>query len=281
SQRSLVLNVNNAEQEWLPIPGDYRDSVACDVSADGKVVTGYVIGRDPPRMLPCVWEKSATGWRAAVLVTPYLENPLLTTASVVVSNDGKLIAVSLVESRVDDLPRYALYVYRRQADGDPEEENRAADAAQQRWTAELVLPQAVHLAGVTDDGQIVGRILERNRRVAVLVSATEKTVQQILPEGYTNSRATGINRQAIVVGVADNGRMGMGETRAFAWRDGKFLDLPFPADVTSSVINCISAEGRMAGMIERTIESSTAEPTYVNSAVIIEAPTESANSNPQ
>ncbi|MCA9172553.1 MAG: hypothetical protein KDB23_33035, partial [Planctomycetales bacterium] len=281
SQRSLVLNVNNAEQEWLPIPGDYRDSVACDLSADGKAVTGYVIGRDPPRMLPCVWEKSAAGWRAEVLGTTYLENPLLTTASVVISDSGKLIAVSLVKSRVDGFPRYALYVYRRQSGGDPEGANRGTDAAQQGWQIEHVLPRAVHLAGINDEGLIAGRILEQNRRVAVLVNANTKSMQTLLPDGYTNSRATGINRQGIVVGVADNGRMGMGEKLAFAWLNGKFLDLKLPADVTSSVINGISAEGRMAGMIEHTIESSYDEPTYVNSAVIIEAATESANSNPQ
>ena len=246
NQRSVIWRDNAPEPEWLPIPDGFRDAVACAISRDGQAVSGYVLGRDPARFLPCVWVHSAGQWSPQVLESPYLENPLLTTAHVVISDNGLHVAASLVNSIENEIPRYALFQWRRGANG-------IDAAAGLTWQREKLMDQAVHLADINDQGMIAGRMLQAGRRVAIVYRPDQQQAVNLLPEGFQVSTATGINVQGIVVGIAESSRNVDGGPQAFAWRNGQFLDLKLPADILASKANCITPSGCVGGMFERPI----------------------------
>lgn len=131
---------------------------------DGQAVSGYVLGRDPAAS--CLAYRCVAGqWSPQVLESPYLENPLLTTAHVVISDNGLHVAASLVNSIENEIPRYALFTMAARANG-------IDAAAGLTWQREKLMDQAVHLADINDRGTIAGRMLQAGRRVAMIFVRT-------------------------------------------------------------------------------------------------------------
>ena len=62
NQRACVWDSERDRVELLDLPDSFRGSCAFDIDADATTVCGYLVGRDPPRMLPCIWQRSGQGW---------------------------------------------------------------------------------------------------------------------------------------------------------------------------------------------------------------------------
>ena len=90
NQRAWVWAIDQPVAELLPLPDGFRGSCAFDSSQDAHRVCGYVLGRDPPRMIPCVWDKGSDGWTCQLLPVWDEYNPLLASARVAISDDGQL-----------------------------------------------------------------------------------------------------------------------------------------------------------------------------------------------
>ncbi len=164
NQQACIWDSQNARVELLEIPDGFRGSSAFDIDADGSTVCGYVVGRDPPRLTPCVWQRSATDWRCALLSAPQAYNPLLTSGHVVISDDGQRIAASLVvESGGGDLPVFInhLFVWERADDG--------------TWKRRLLVEQAVHLANINNQGVIAGRVTVPRTKAGICVSPAARS----------------------------------------------------------------------------------------------------------
>ena len=237
NQRGAVWNKSSLH--ILPPPPSYRDSSAHDISHDGRIVSGIAIGKDPPRVVPCIWyRRKRDQWHPVELPCPERYNPLLVTAHVVLSDDGRRAAGSVVTQKSGARMSYGVYYW--------SQKNRLDD-----WSSTLVLNRAVHLADITNHGLGVGRVLEQGHRRAFVLSA--KGDGKLLPLGsdHQTSYATDVNNQGQVVGFSESPPGPDGTMTAFTWQNDVTFPLPLPKDVVASTANTITDNGRIGGLMQR------------------------------
>lgn len=232
SQRAVVWS--NGAPTVLPVAAGYRDAVGHDMDAAGSLVTGIQLGRDPPRIVPCVWHRTDDQWQVSLLETPVAYNPLLSTARVVMSPNGKRIAASLVASEQGAIRSYALYFFERRDES---------------WIGRPIVERAVHLADLNDAGTAVGRILfERNRRAFVVQNEQGRLLP--IPEGHVSSYATSVNAHDQIVGHSSEPRGPHAELSACLWHNSRNLHvLRFSDSIDSSTALAISNSSTVAGQL--------------------------------
>ncbi len=238
SQQALVLNAMTGRHELLPVPEGYRGSSAFDLSADGRRVSGFVNGRDPPRLEPAVWSREGNGWRCDVLPCPLPMNPLLTSAQVVISDDGQVVAASVVE-RVDalGLRDYRLTLWRQDAAG--------------QWRAKPTVAGGVHLADVNDRGQVAGRVLVGGRRRPFFYDPERGEQKLPVPAGSYHVSVTALNAEGDLVGTAEDPPGPEGGSHAVLWVGGELREIPFGVPVYFSTANALTDDGHIGGMLQR------------------------------
>ena len=230
NQRAVVWSPHEASV--LPVPEGYRGGVGHDISGDGLRVTGIVLGRDPPRIIPCIWEWMDQNWTWRQLPSDFEFNRLLTTAHVVISDNGEIIAAS-VETGPS---RYGLYYWREDKQGN--------------WQPKLMLERAVHLANISDSGLAVGRVLMGRHRRAFVFSPEDGARIIPLPIGHVSSRATGVNAKGQVVGYSEERPGPQGTMTAFLWHNGRLRPLSFPQETAMSTANWVTNDGRIGGLVQ-------------------------------
>jgi hypothetical protein len=239
SQRAFVWTTAEPKPELLPLPDTFRDSCAFDGSHDARVISGYVLGRDPPRLQPCVWRREAAGWSCQLLPAIEAFNPLLVSAQVVISDNGRIVAAPLVAGRSSaGVLEYDLFRWTLDAAGP--------------WEYDAVYDRAIHLGDVNDQGVIVGRALVQGQRRPFIYDPTWGAQVLDLPAGRGGGQANDVNRHGQVVGVWDDPPGPEGTMSAFVWYRGQWTDLPFGIEVAASTANVITDNGRVGGLLVRT-----------------------------
>jgi uncharacterized membrane protein len=252
NQRAFVHDLSRGSTVLLPLPNEFRGSCAFDISRDGTCVSGYVVGRAPPRMSPCVWTRRHEEWLLTLLPIVNAFNPLLTTAQVHVSDNGLLVAASAVDRITPEGVRhYGLYVWRK----------RDLDS----WDSQRLTDHAVHLGDVNDAGMIAGRVLQGNRHHAFVFDPARGPLVLPLPDGRGSAYATDINAQGQVVGVLEDPPGPAGTVTAFLWERGQLQPLPFDIRTAASTANCITDDGRIGGLVVRTeaVEEQSQVESYI------------------
>jgi hypothetical protein len=238
NQRAWVWAVTEAVPELLPLPRGFRGSCGLGATRDARRVIGYVLGSDPPRLQPCVWQREESGWSCELLPVIEAYNPLLASAHVKISDQGEVVAASLVTGRSPDgILEYDLFRWQRQPSGE--------------WRRQIVYDQAVHLGDVNDRGMIVGRVLYEGRKRPFVYDPVMGPQLLDLPPGRASGEATDVNRHGQVVGVCEDPPGPEGTTSAFLWYQGQWADLPFGVEVAASTANVITDEGRVGGLLVR------------------------------
>jgi probable HAF family extracellular repeat protein len=188
---------------------------------------------------------------------------LLTSARVMISDNGHIVAASLVTGRSPQgLLEYDLFRWQQDEAG--------------QWERTVRFDKAVHLGDVNDQGMIVGRVLHEGQPRAFVDDPLEGPGLLPLPSGRASSYATDVNRHGQVVGVSEDPPGPEGTMSAFLWYQGQWTDLPFGIEVAASTANAITDEGRIGGLMVRAAadaETSASEAPAVESFVLqIETP---------
>ncbi len=238
SMQALLLHVESREVVILPLPEGMRDACALDVSADGRRVSGYAIGRDPPRLLPVIWTLTDDGWKSQKLPCPIEYNPLIVSARVVLSDDGRKAAASVV-TRVDELERrdYALFRWTIAEDGTSQ--------------AVTIVPYAVHLADLNDRGQLAGRVLLRGKKRPFFYDPITGAKELPIPETAEHVYVTDLNQAGDAVGIAEDPRGPDGSSHAVFWIDGQLKAMTFGFEVGGSTALTITDERLVGGSLQR------------------------------
>ena len=202
SQRAFVWNWQTGKLVSLGPPAEFRDSCAFDISADGHLVSGFVLGRDPPRIIPCVWERQAEDWTCQLLPTAAIYNPFLSAGHVAISDDGQAVAASVAKNKQDQ-PGNHLRIWRRDKAG--------------HWHGQNVTDYAVHIGNINNQGVVVGRITQRGKRVG-FVYEPDHGVSLLKPlPGDASTSATDVNNQGTVIGISDDPPGPTGGSTGFRW----------------------------------------------------------------
>jgi uncharacterized membrane protein len=220
----------------LPRADTYLSSCAFDISRDGLTVSGYVVGRDPPRMCPCVWTCNQGTWSCRLLSTVREFNPILTGSGVVVSDDGSRIAACLATETGDEsLFGNSLFEWTKQPDGS--------------WTRKFLLKRALKLANINNSGVIVGHYSQQGVRHGFVVDSDGK-FQTVKPlAGDASVAATDVNNEGIVVGYSDDPAGPTGGPQAIIWKDEVTSAVQFPIPAVFSAAASISDSGQIAGYL--------------------------------
>ena len=238
SQRACVWDEASGGVERLGLPSSYRGSCAFDIDAQGTTISGFLTGRDPPRLLPCVWRLESSVWHCTPLPVLQPFNPLLSSGHVVLSDDGRQVAASLVVESINDaLPHYVnhLFVWQEMADGS--------------WSRRRVAEQAVHVANINDAGIVVGRTTEQGHRRAFVYDPQRGPMTLPPLAGDVNCQATDVNNRGTVVGWSDDPPGPEGGTQAFLWRNGQLSLLPLPSEAVYSSVETITDDERVGGWL--------------------------------
>ncbi len=238
NQQACIWEFSSGRVVLLELPDGFRGSCAFDIDASASTVSGYLTGRDPPRLLPCLWQRDEEQWKCVLLSAPEPFNPLLTSAHTVISDDGNYAAASLAVEIVEaPIPQYLnhLFTWKRSDDGS--------------WERRKLAERAVHLANINDQGMAVGRITVRGKRQAYLFIPDEG--EQILTPlpGDSSCQATDVNNHGTVVGWSDDPPGPEGGTQAFLWRDGQQVPLPLPREAIFSSALTITDDEQVGGWL--------------------------------
>ena len=218
--------------EWL---AGYRGSSAFDVSADGRRITGFCVGANPPRIVPCLWELRGGKWKCERIATPRDYNPFLTTGRVVISDDGKTIAACAYDRLERGEFSNYLFIWRE---------------VNQAWKRTLQRKGAFHLANVSNDGLIVGTFRGNgSERAFVFDPVHGLRLLELLP-GDARSAALDVNNDGTVVGFSDDPYGPTGGPQAFVWTSGKPQPLALPSNVAYSAATCITDKNQIGGYAE-------------------------------
>lgn len=257
--RSIGSSGGNLEAcLWKPKEGsitglgrlpEHLGSHAFDISAEGTIVVGYSVGRNPPTMVPCVWEQEAGSWKCIRLPTLHEFNPYLLTGRAVISNDGTKIAacitVEVVNGPLGNKYPSSTFVWERDQDG--------------QWQYRKRSEHQMRLAQINNQGVIVGSCLvDHNRRACMLQPDGRLVLFDLLP-GDVSSAATDINDQGVVVGFSDDPPGPEGGPTAFVWADNQIRPLGFPVRAIFSSANSINNAGKVGGYLIEEVSENTPE----------------------
>lgn len=200
-------------------------SFACDVSSDGRRISGYTLGED--RLRACVWDRVGDSWKGTAL--PHAER--LGSNVVALSDDGK--SVTAVDGTLPCLwTQNDKGEWTREAIGDagslmPRAINNASTIAGLRYSSDGL----THAVVWTREGGV-------------------KTIEK--PEGYVRSEALGVNNEGVVVGMVDGPHGSAIGPNAFAYRNGRLHLIRGVGAFAAAT--CINDRGQVAGVMEKAEE---------------------------
>jgi probable HAF family extracellular repeat protein len=207
-----------------------------DITSDGKTVCGLVIGRDPPRVQPAVWQERDGDWVCETLSIDVLYNPFLVASRVAISDDGDRVVATVITTSDND-SKNRLCQWKRQADGS--------------WSRRVLSDHAVHVADVNNHGMVAGRITHRGRRQGYIFDP-DRGAQILEPfPGDHNVEATAVNNSGVVVGISDDPPGPDGGTTAFVWQQGIMKRIEFPGEAIFSSARAILDNGQVGGWLLR------------------------------
>ena len=239
NMQAFLWDVTTDEPLGLETLVGYRTSHACAVNKNGTVISGYVVGSDPPRMVPCVWKRIDGNWKNIVLPTTDQYNPSLHSSRVLVSPDGNQIAACITSnSPTGQLTssHRSLCVWRVQADGS--------------WEPSEVYQATLRLSAINDLGMIVGSRTVKTVRQAFVWDPAHGFQMLGLLEGDESAEALGVNNKGLVVGYSDDPHGPSGGPQAFIWKDGKLLALEFPLPTLYSSATTVTDSGMIGGFLQ-------------------------------
>ncbi|MDG2385401.1 MAG: hypothetical protein P8N76_27265 [Pirellulaceae bacterium] len=237
SQRAFVWNWKTDKLEALHPPALFRDSCAFDISADGSVVSGFIVGRDPPRVIPCVWQRRADDWICQLLPTVAMYNPFLSAGRVVISDDGRSAAASVAKNDEQDGSGNQLRIWRRDKAG--------------RWQGRNATDSAVHLANINNQSMVVGRVTQRGKRMGFVYEPnTGVSLLKPLP-GDASTTVTDVNNQGIAIGISDDPPGPNGGSTAFRWslKTRELEPIEFDRKEIFSTARTIDDQNRIGGWL--------------------------------
>ena len=243
SLRAFAWDTATATHAHLELPDGMKGSVALDVSSDASVISGYLTGSNPARMLPCIWQADGRSWNCTPLSTLHDYNPILVGSRVVVSDNGSKVAACLtVEVIPGEIPLYhnALFLWQRTEAG--------------RWQRSSLRDGSVKISNINNHGMIVGdQNVKGYQRAFVYDPASGFSMPDLL-EGDESSRALDVNNGGVVVGFSDDPYGPEGGPTAFVWRSGEITPVNFPVETVFSSATSINDHGRIGGYLILTEE---------------------------
>jgi uncharacterized membrane protein len=237
SLRAVLWNPAKDSVDLLPLPEDDLVADAQDISADGKLITGYSTG--PERLRPAiwVWQEQAQNWKVEVLPTIHQMNPYLMSAQLVISPDGKTIVGCCTEKfgpggSVDS----ALYKWQLR---------------EGQWERTLITTEQLYVKAINNRGQIVGSITGGSSgRMPCLLSPEGQITTLELLEGDASGEARDINEEAVIVGWSDDPHGPEGGPVPCQWNvEGKVTQLILSTE-SFGMANGINNAGQIAGTAE-------------------------------
>lgn len=200
-------------------------SIACGISRDGTVISGYSVGDN--RMQVCVWERVGESWTATELPQTHR----LGSNVVAISDDGR--HVSAVDGAVPCLwTRDAAGTWTREPIGDPG----------------ALVPRAVN-----NSGTVVGFMFDGKSRKHAVIRTRDGGCRPIKePPGFVQSEASDVNNDGATVGTVER-NVGEGlelEPRAFIYMNEhlQLIDGGGPNFIAATAIN---DDWQIAGTFER------------------------------
>jgi len=216
---------------------------AQDVSADGKIVSGYSTGSNPPRTRPCVWELTDNSKEYVVreLSSIIGNNPFLQGGRVLVSPDGKRVAGCIAEEQLSPISfNSSLFVWEHSENGE--------------WNRRKISDEQPKLRDMNNAGTVVGSLkLEGILRACTVDVKGKITLIDLLP-GDESNEAHGINSKGTVVGQSDDPMGGTGGPTAFVFQDGVVSPLAMPKQTIHCAAFGISDSGAICGFLAQEIE---------------------------
>jgi uncharacterized membrane protein len=207
-------------------------SFACDVSSDGRRISGFSLGAN--RVRACVWDREGDGWKGTAL--PH--ETRLGSNVVAMSDDGKSVAA------VDGV---APCLWTRSASGE--------------WTREVIGdPGSLIPRGVNNAGTVVGVRNTGDGLTHAVVWKREKGVEPIRkPDGYVRSEASAVNNDGVVVGFVDGPAGSKIGPKAFAYKNNQ-LHLIDEGGPSFTAATCINDRGQLAGVVEKEADDAPEVP---------------------
>lgn len=221
------------------MPAD--QDVACNaqsISGDGTRISGYTLGSEPSRMLPCLWTWNATEKTWAVETLDSIEdfNPYIMSSSVLISPDGQRIVACITVAILPGNNFDSSLHQWTHIDG--------------QWKRELLSDEQMYLCDINNAGQIAGTITtQQGRQPCRIDAAGEVTMIDLLP-GDESGEARGINAAGIIVGFSDDPIGPEGGPQAIVWSEGVTAPMALPQGTTASMAFGINEAGQIAGLLD-------------------------------
>jgi hypothetical protein len=228
---------SNVQMSLPPLESD----IVChaqDISADGKRITGYSIGNEPPRMRPCVWDwqEKTKSWIPQELPSIEPNNPFLQTAHVIISPDGKRVAASITEEQVSQFVfNSSLFVWEHTEDG--------------KWKRTKVSDEQPKLRDMNNQGTMVGSVKKDEITRACIIDLQGNITLIELLSGDESSEAYGITNSGVVVGLSDDPPGASGSPQAFIYLNGVVSPLALSPETVTSAAFAINQDGVIAGYL--------------------------------
>ena len=235
-----------------PLPTDTAGH-AQDISADGKRITGYSTGSEPPRIRPCVWQwnEESLKYVPEELPTLVANNPFLQASQVIISPNGNRIAASITEKQISAfIFDSSLFAWERSKDG--------------KWERQKLSDEQPKLKDMNDDGIIVGSTSGELKPRACKIDREGKFEIMELLEGDESNVAYGINNAGTIVGMSDDPHGPEGAPRAFIMENGKVKPLRLlRGSESESSAMAINQDGAIAGFMYKEAGENAAVVTFV------------------
>ena len=211
---------------------------AQDISADGKIISGYSTGSNPPRTRPCVWElaEGSTALEPRELSSIIENSPFLQGGRVLISPDGKRVAGCIAEEQLSPIDfNSSLFVWEHSDNGD--------------WIRRKISDEQPKLKDINNAGTVVGSLKVEGILRACVVNLKGKITLIDLLRGDESNEAYGITSDGIVVGLSDDPMGHDGGPTAFMFKDGKVSPLLMPKETIHSAALGISDSGAICGYL--------------------------------
>ena len=254
TEKSMLGFVWNSQTKQTALLHPLEKDTICqaqDISADGKIVSGYSTGSNPPRTRPCVWTYTENDkeWVVRELSSIIDNSPFLQGGRVLISPDGKRVAACIAEEQLSPINfNSSLFVWEQSKNGD--------------WIRRKITDEQPKLKDINNAGTAVGSLnIDGILRACVVDLKGKITLIDLLP-GDESNEAYGVNNAGIVVGLSDDHVGKDGGPTAFVYKDGVVSQLEMPKRTINSAALGISDRGAICGYLAQETENEEEGAAY-------------------